>query len=90
MKPIKDMILSFLGIDIAQINNLVIENNRLRWLSEANSDIHFLNLPFTPQIEEEAFQNVKALEMDLVAGKITFDDRLNSLLEVLKRKGLIQ
>jgi hypothetical protein len=73
-----------------EYQGLLDEITRLRCLSEANSDIHFLNLPFTPQIEEEAFQNVKAFEADLITGKVTIQDRINSLIEVLKRANLIQ
>ena len=71
-------------------SELIGELNRQRWLGEANSDIHFLNLPFTIQIEEHAYQNARTFEPDLVSGKATIQDRLTSLIEVLKRENLIQ
>jgi hypothetical protein len=70
--------------------DLLAEVDRLRWLTEANSDIHFLNLPFSPQIEDEAFQNARTFEPDIIAGKATLDDRLKSLIEVLTRKDIIK
>lgn len=57
---------------------------------EANLDIHCLNLPAGPLMWEEAEANCEALHGDLVAGKITRKDRAMSLLEVLKRKGVIK
>jgi hypothetical protein len=50
-------------------------------------DIHILNLPFTPEIFEQTYQN--AHEFSHAEGS-TSDDRLQSLIEVLKRANLIQ
>jgi len=57
---------------------------------EANLDIHCLQLPAGPRMWEEAIANCGALHEDLQAGKIDRKGRAMSLLEVLKRKGVIK
>jgi len=69
---------------------VLAEVDRLRWLTEAMHDLHVLDLPYTPAVEEAAWQNAKAFEPRLVAGEATMQDRQRSLLEVLKRSGAIR
>lgn len=63
---------------------------RQAMLHEAMFDIHVLRLPCTPQIYQEAIANCEALQADLNEGKITLQDRAKSLIEVLKRSGIIK
>jgi len=73
------------GFDIdfmAVVNGL----NQNRAEVYALLDLHFLNLPITGDIFEQAYQNAGTfLEKDA-----NINDRLQSLIEVLKRSGLIQ
>ena len=59
------------------------------WI-EANYDIHCLQLPAGPRMWEEAIENCEALHEDFQAGKIDRKGRAMSLIEVLKRKGVIK
>lgn len=65
--------------------NLLLELDRLRWLSEANHDLHMVPVPYTEATVEMAYQNARALEPDFLAGKITIQDRQASLIEVYRR-----
>lgn len=64
---------------------LSMEVCRLRWMSEAMHDLHMTQLPYGEMELEMAFQNCRAMENDLVSGKITIQDRQASLIEVYRR-----
>lgn len=64
---------------------LLAEVDRLRWMTEAIHDLHMVPLPYNEDTLEMAFQNVKAMEPDAVAGKITVQDRQASLIEIYRR-----
>jgi hypothetical protein len=57
---------------------------------EAMFDIQALRLPMAPDILEEAIANCTALQADINAGKIDLRARAMSLIEVLKRKGILK
>jgi len=61
------------------------EVTRLRWMTEAMHDLHMTQLPYGEMELEMAFQNCRALEEDLMSGKITIQDRQASLVEVYRR-----
>lgn len=63
---------------------------RQAMMHEAMFDIHVLKLPVTPLIYQEAIANCEALQADLNEGKISLQDRAKSLIEVLKRSGIIK
>jgi hypothetical protein len=82
---------------------LVREVAGLGMAQEAWFDIHLLNLPTTPEIWDNAVRNAQEFNEYLLNGRIeidengvaiknqvTIDDRLKSLIEVLKRSNLIQ
>lgn len=79
MQTIKARILEWLA------PGLGAEIARLRWMTEAMHDLHMVQLPYGEMELEMAFQNCKALEEDLVSGKITIQDRQASLIEVYRR-----
>lgn len=67
---------------------------RQAMIQEALYDIAATSLRLSPiqvyaQIYQEAIENCEALNDDLATGKITIEDRQMSLIEVLKRKGII-
>jgi len=65
---------------------LSMEVCRLRWMTEALHDLHMTQLPYGEMELEMAFQNVKAMEPELVAGNATIQDRQESLLEIYHRR----
>jgi len=64
---------------------LFAEVDRLRWMTEAIHDLHMVPLPYTEDTLEMAFQNAKALEPEMLAGKATIQDRQDSLMEIYRR-----
>lgn len=64
---------------------VLVELDRLRHFSEAIHDLHMVPLPYTEETLEMAFQNVKAMEPDAIAGKATVQDRQASLMEIYRR-----
>lgn len=66
---------------------ILAEADRLRWMTEAIHDLHLVPIPYAEETLEMAFQNAKALESDLVAGKATIKDRQASLMEIYRRGG---
>jgi hypothetical protein len=67
---------------------------RQAMIQEALYDIAATSLRLSPikiylQIYQEAIANCEALQEDLASRKITIEDRQMSLIEVLKRKGII-
>ena len=79
MQRIKARILEWLA------PGLGAEVTRQRWLIEAMHDLHMTQLPYGEMELEMAFQNCRALEKDLVSGKITIQDRQASLVEIYRR-----
>lgn len=64
---------------------LIQEVNRLRWMMEALHDLHICPIPYSEASLEMAFQNVKNMEPDIMAGKATIQDRQASLMEIYRR-----
>ena len=79
MQTIKARILEWLAPGLGS------EVTRQRWLIEAMHDLHMTQLPYGEAELEMAFQNCRAMENDLVSGKITIQDRQASLIEVYRR-----
>lgn len=79
MQRIKARILGWLA------PGLGAEVTRQRWLIEAMHDLHMTQLPYGEMELEMAFQNCRAMENDLVSGKITIQDRQASLIEIYRR-----
>lgn len=69
--------------------DLEAELFRLTMSQEAMFDILAIRLPMSPVIYNEAVANCESLQSDINAGKICLKDRAASLIEVLKRKGII-
>jgi hypothetical protein len=64
---------------------LIMEVDRLRWMTEALHDLHICPIPYSEASLEMAFQNVKNMEPDAMAGKATIQDRQASLMEIYRR-----
>lgn len=64
---------------------LIAEVDRLRFFAEAIHDLHMVPVPYNEFTLDQAFQNAKFYEPELIAGRATIQDRQLSLLEVLKR-----
>lgn len=61
-----------------------VDNHHI--MLQANLDIHCLNLPAGPKMWEEAMANARACQDEQISDK----DRAMSLIEALKRKGVIK
>lgn len=61
-----------------------VDNHHI--MLQANLDIHCCNLPGSPTIWEEAVANARALQDEQMSDK----ERAMSLIEALKRKGVIK
>jgi len=61
-----------------------VDNHHI--MLQANLDIHCCNLPGSPAIWEEAMANARALQDEQMSDK----ERAMSLIEALKRKGVIK
>lgn len=61
------------------------EVDRLRWITEANHDIHILHLAYNPTIIEQAFLNAKNFEPAIMSHEKNIVDRQASLIEILRR-----
>jgi hypothetical protein len=64
---------------------LIMEVDRLRWMAEANHDLHICPIPYSEGSLQIAFENCKNMEPDLMAGKATIQDRQASLMEIYRR-----
>ena len=64
---------------IALVDNLVFQ-------VEAQHDLLCLGLPYNEETYQMAFENVRALEPELVAGNVTIQDRQSSLIEIYNRR----
>ena len=82
LNSIRKKLLSWLDVD-NEMGKAVMTN-------EAWFDIHILNLPVTPEIYDNAIMNCMEFNSKLLSGEATIQDRLTSLIEVLKRSKLIQ
>ena len=61
-----------------------VDNHHI--MLQANLDIHCCNLPAGPRMWEEAMANARALQGEQMSDK----DRALSLVEALKRKGVLR
>lgn len=64
---------------------LLAEVDRLRWMTEANHDLHMVPLPYSEAALQTAFANVREFEPILMAGTATIQDRQASLIEAFRR-----
>jgi hypothetical protein len=64
---------------------LIMEVDRLRWMAEANHDLHICPIPYSEGSLQIAFENCKNMEQAMMEGKATIQDRQASLMEIYRR-----
>jgi hypothetical protein len=64
---------------------LLAEVDRLRWMMDANFDMHVLPIPYSPGTFQMAVDNCKNTEPGMFAGRTTWQDRQTSLIEIYRR-----
>lgn len=64
---------------------LIAEVDRIRWITEANHDLHICPIPYGEATLQMAFANAREYEPRLVAGMATIEDRQASLMEAFRR-----
>jgi hypothetical protein len=67
------------------VPGLFEEINRLKFFTEAIHDLHIVPIPYTEETLDMAYQNARAYEPEMVAGKATIQDRQASLMEIYRR-----
>lgn len=72
-----------------EIPKLCEEAARLGCAAEGMYDLHILKAPITEETYNAAYLNVQEAASDVAAGRLSLEGRAQSLLEVLKRQGLI-
>jgi hypothetical protein len=67
------------------VPGMFVEVDRLRWMSEANFDLHICPIPYSEGSLQIAFENVRNMEQAMMEGKATIQDRQTSLMEIYRR-----